>query len=160
YVKVLEYGEQVLAYNPWDTSAQLAMAQAFESLGLLDLAVWTLDQARQKNAMHTKVNRALAILYEKRGNFTQAMALWQLVRKADPKDLEAQHKAKDLAASATIARGRYEEAIQNNNQQTEETAAEHAALGQTQPALAPAAPAEDRNAKEAAVLRTRIQADP
>src|SRR5437773_2211342 len=29
YVKVLEYGEQVLAYNPWDTSAQLAMAQAF-----------------------------------------------------------------------------------------------------------------------------------
>jgi tetratricopeptide (TPR) repeat protein len=159
YLKVLEYGEQVLVHNPWDTSAQLAMAQAFEALGLLDLAVWTLDQARQKDAMDAKVNRALAVLYEKRGNFTQAMALWQLVRKADPKDLEAQHKAKDLAASATIARGRYEEAIQNNNQQME-TAAEHPAMAQTQQVDAPASPPEDRNAKEAAVLRGRIQADP
>jgi tetratricopeptide (TPR) repeat protein len=160
YVKVLEYGEQVLVYNPWDTAAQLAMAEAFEALGLLDLAVWTLDQARQKDAMDAKVNRALAVLYEKRGNFTQAMALWQLVRKAAPKDLEAQHKAKDLAASATIARGRYEEAIQNNNQQVE-TADNHAALSQTQPGLAPSAPpAEERNAKEVAVLRARIQADP
>jgi tetratricopeptide (TPR) repeat protein len=156
YLRVLEYGEQVLSHNPWDTPAQLAMAEAFEALGLLDLAVWTLDQARQKDAMDAKVNRALAVLYEKRGNFTQAMALWQLVKKAVPKDLEAQHKAKDLAASATIARGRYEEAIQNNNQQTE-TAEEHPALAQTQQAIAPA---EDRNAKEASVLRARIEADP
>jgi tetratricopeptide (TPR) repeat protein len=157
YLKVLEYGEQVLVRNPWDTGAQLAMAEAFEALGLLDLAVWTLDQARQKDAMHAKVNRALAALYEKRGNFTQAMALWQLVRKADPRDLEAQHKAKDLAASATIARGRYEEAIQNNNNQLNETAADHEPMAQTQPSLNPA---EDRTAKEAAVIRARIQAEP
>jgi len=157
YLKVLEYGEQVLAYNPWDSPAQLAMARAFEGLGLLDLAVWTLDQARQKNAMDARVNRALAVLYEKRGNFTQAMALWQLVRKAVPKDLEAQHKAKDLAASATIARGRYEEAIQNNNQQAE-TADNHLAMAQTQPSLT--TPNEDRVAKEAVALRARIDADP
>ncbi len=151
YVKALEYGEQVLVYNPWDIPTQLTMAQAFEALGLLDLAVWTLDQARQKDAMAAKVNRALALLYEQRGNFTQAMALWQLVRKADPHDLDAQHKAKDLAASATIARGRYEESINNNNQA--ETADDQPVLDQTQPA-------EDRTAKEAAVIRARIQADP
>src|SRR5262245_55589998 len=99
YLKVLEYGEEILARNPWDISAQMYMSAAAEALGLLDLAVWTLEQARQKNAQDLTVNRALARVYEKRGNFTQAIALWELIRKAAPTDLEAQHKAKDLAAS-------------------------------------------------------------
>jgi hypothetical protein len=34
--------------------------------------------------------------------------LWELVRKAVPDDVEASHKAKDLAASETIAKGQYE----------------------------------------------------
>ena len=41
-------------------------------------------------------------LYEKRGNFSQAIALWELVKQADPTDAEAQHKGKDLAANETI----------------------------------------------------------
>ena len=48
---------------------------------------------------------------EKRGNFAQAIKLWELVRQANPTDLEAQHKVKDLAASDTIARGGYEQTI-------------------------------------------------
>ncbi len=161
HMKVLEIAEQVLARNPWDVPCQLAMAESFQALELLDLAVWTLDQARQKDSNNPKVNRALARLYEQRGNFTHAMALWSLVKKAAPHDLEAQHKAKDLAASATIAKGRYEEAIQNlqaDNQASQaETAAEHEALAQTQGA---ATPAEERTSREAAALRARINADP
>jgi tetratricopeptide (TPR) repeat protein len=111
YLRVLELGEQVLVRNPWDTGAQMDMAEAADVLGLLDLAIWTLEQARQKNPQDVRVNRSLARLYEKRGNFTQAIALWQLVSKAAPRDVEAQHKAKDLAASETIARGHYEEAV-------------------------------------------------
>jgi tetratricopeptide (TPR) repeat protein len=53
----------------------------------------------------------LARLFEKRGNFAQAIKLWELVRRAVPTDAEATHKAKDLAASETIQRGHYEEAI-------------------------------------------------
>src|SRR5688572_10104460 len=47
HLKVLELGERVLLRNPWDISAHLAMAVSFEELGLGDLAVWTLEQARQ-----------------------------------------------------------------------------------------------------------------
>src|SRR5436305_4815109 len=38
YLRVLELGEQVLRRNPWDTGAQLEMAEAADALGLLDLA--------------------------------------------------------------------------------------------------------------------------
>jgi tetratricopeptide (TPR) repeat protein len=109
YLKVLERGEQVLAYNPWETGVQMDMAEAADGLGLLDLAVWLLEQARQKNPQDLTVNRALARMYEKRGNFTQAIALWVLIRKAAPRDAEAQDKATNLAASETIARGHYDE---------------------------------------------------
>jgi tetratricopeptide (TPR) repeat protein len=163
YLKVLEYGEQVMARNPWDIGAQLAMAKAFLQLGLLDLAVWTLDQARQKNPKDLKVNRALAELYEKRGNFTQAIALWEMVRKANPADLEAQHKGKDLAASATIARGKYEEAIHANSTPPDdkalvETAADQKLVEATT-ADVPAA-GKDKVAREVAPLLARIEADP
>jgi tetratricopeptide (TPR) repeat protein len=165
HLKVLEYGEQVLVRNPWDIGTQLAMAEAFDALGLLDLAIWTLDQARQKDAKHARLNRALARLFEKRGNFTQAGVLWELVRKVDPKDLEAQGKMKDLAASATIARGRYEEMIHAAD--TEESAAagrpdataEHPRDAATvDPAAGP--PTAERHAKEITALEARIQADP
>lgn len=166
YLKVLEHGEHVLTHNPWDIGAQLAMAKAFDALGLRDPAIWTLEQARQADAKNLKVNRALAGLYEKRGNFTQAMALWEMIRKADPKDQEAQNKAKDIAASATIARGKYEEAInpkkdtgehvkKDTVEMTTDTANEH-------PAAAPqtASASNDRTLREAAPLQARIEADP
>lgn len=111
YLKLLEHAEEVLTSNPWDVGAQMDQAEAADALGLLDLAVWTLEQARQKDPNHAPVNRALARLYEKRGNLMQAIALWELVHKAVPADIEAHHKAKDLAASETIARGNYEEAL-------------------------------------------------
>jgi tetratricopeptide (TPR) repeat protein len=111
YLAVLELGERVLTRNPWDVGTQRAMAEAAEVLGLLDLAVWNLEQARQKSPRDSRVNRTLARLYERRGNFAQAIALWELVRKADPRDVEAANKSKDLAASDTIARGHYEAAI-------------------------------------------------
>src|SRR4029077_12755558 len=46
FVKVLDYGEQLLSKNPWDVGAQMDMAEAADSLGLLDHAVFLLDQAR------------------------------------------------------------------------------------------------------------------
>ncbi|HZV06820.1 MAG TPA: hypothetical protein VE999_17185 [Gemmataceae bacterium] len=113
YLKVLECGERILMRNPWDVGAQMDMAEAADVLGLLDLAIWNLEQARQKQAFDPHLNRALAHLYEKRGNFTQAIALWELIRKVKPGDVEAQHKIKDLAADDTIIRGQYHAAIQS-----------------------------------------------
>jgi tetratricopeptide (TPR) repeat protein len=113
HVKVLEFGERILMRNPWDVGAQMDMAEAADVLGLLDLAIWNLEQARQKLAFDPHLNRALAHLYEKRGNFTQAIALWELIRKVKPSDVEALHKIKDLAADDTIMRGQYQAVIQS-----------------------------------------------
>ncbi len=112
HVKVVECVEEILTRNPWELSAQEAMAEAFEALGLREQAIWTLEQARHRNARHAGINRGLARLHEKDGNFKRAMHLWGLVRKADPADVEARQKLKDLAATDTIARGKLEEMLQ------------------------------------------------
>lgn len=111
HLKVLEHGEAILARNPWDTAAQMHMAEAAVALGQPVLAIWLLQQAREKDGKHAGVNRALARLLEQKGYFQQAAALWELVRQAAPRDTEAQDKAKHLAATDTIARGNYEGAM-------------------------------------------------
>jgi Tfp pilus assembly protein PilF len=163
YLKVLECGEAVLVRNPWDVGAQMDMAEAAEALGHVELAAWTLEQARQRNPQDATVNRALARLYEKRGNFSQAILLWELVRKVDPRDIEAQHKAKDLAASDTIVRGGYDAVLDKSPaatppQDVDATATQ--AVKNAPQHAPPTSVAEDRLAREASALRKRIQADP
>jgi tetratricopeptide (TPR) repeat protein len=164
HLKVLEHGEQVLMRNPWDVSTHLAMAEAFENLELAGMAIWTLEQIRQVAPAHPKVNRTLARLFENAGNFTAATAMWELVRQADPNDLEAQYKHKDLAASATIARGRYEDALQGSAptpamSATMEGAHQETPLEQDEPE-AGSAEDENRAPREVAVLRAKIEANP
>ncbi len=117
YLEILEYGEIILSSNPWDLDAQMDMAEAADNLGLLDVAIFLLDQARQKYPKDATLNRALARLFEKRGNFAHAITLWQLVKEVAPKDVEASHKAKDLAASETIKRGNYVEGASASSEQ-------------------------------------------
>lgn len=167
----LEQAELVLMRNPWDRGAHLRMAQAFDELDQLNLAIWTLEQIRGLYPHDPHLNRPLARLFEKRGNFTQAIALWELIRKAVPHDVEAQHKVKDLAASATIAKGRYEEAVQGGAptplvSALQETEADKPVVEETQPGLAvqPAVPVLNaipvHTPRELANLEARIQANP
>lgn len=166
YLRVLDVAESILFRNPWDLGAHLAMADAFVNLDLPEMSLWTLDQIRQVDPNNPKVNRPMARLYEERGQFNQAMALWELVRKADPKDQEAQKKHKDLAAHATIAKGKYEDVIHGHAPTPAgspgagpavETAHEHPVLGKTDqqmPAL------NDRVTREAQALQTKIHNNP
>jgi tetratricopeptide (TPR) repeat protein len=149
YLKAIESGEQVLCRNPWDLGTQMDMAESFDALGLSDLAVFTLDQARQKYPKDATLNRALARQFEKRGDFQGAMVLWQLVREANPTDVEAAHKAKDLAASATIQRGQYEQAAAGTK--------ESPVLGRIE---SRANEKLDKLARESEPLLKRIEADP
>ena len=149
YARVLEHAEAVLTRNPWDAGTQMDMAEAFDALGLLDLAVYTLDQARQKYPDDATLNRALARLFEKRGDFTKAIALWQLVQQANPKDVEAAHKAKNLAASETIARGGYQETLSGTKESPVVGRMEEAAIEK-----------QDKVSRDAKALHKRIEADP
>jgi tetratricopeptide (TPR) repeat protein len=148
HLEVLELGERILRRNPWDVGAQVDMAAAADALGLLDLAVWLLEQARHKQPRHADLARGLARLYERRGNFTQAMTLWKLVREVVRGDVEAQQKLTELAVHDTLERGQFEEAL------AETPAAPGAA------AQAPPTQGADPVEREAAPLRARLQEDP
>lgn len=149
YLRVLEVGEVVLTKNPWDLGTQMDMAEAFDALGLLDLAVYTLDQAREKYSKDPTLNRALARLLEKRGDFSTAIKLWQQVRDAVPTDVEAAHKAKDLAASETIARGKYQDVAAGSK--------ESPVLGRME---SQAVDKQDKLGRDVAPLLKRIEASP
>jgi hypothetical protein len=107
HVHVLEQGEEILSRNPFDIAVQLDMAQSAEALGAVDLALWLLRHAYDKDSPQIRVVRALAKLYEKTGRLKEAITAWDMVRKADPLDQEALRKPNELAASETIARGDY-----------------------------------------------------
>jgi serine/threonine protein kinase len=109
HLKVLEAGEEILTRDPFDVPTQIDMAEAAEALGLLDLAIWILRQVWQKESPLLGVTRQLARLHEKREDYAEAIAFWEMVHKADPEDIEASRKSRDLAAAATIARGQYHE---------------------------------------------------
>jgi Flp pilus assembly protein TadD len=149
YLKVLEYGENVLCRNPWDLSTQLDMAEAFDALGLNDLAVFTLDQGRQKYPRDATLNRALARLFEKRGDYQKAIVLWQVVRETHPTDVEAAHKAKDLAANETIQKGNYEAAAAGTKESPVLAKIEARAIEK-----------QDKLGRDADPLLKRIEADP
>lgn len=164
YLQVLEYGEEILSRNPWDTAVQLDMARAAERLGLLDVAAFILDQARQKNPKDPKVNRAFAQVLERQGHYTQAIAAWDLVAKALPHDEEAGRKGKDLAATHTILKGQYEEAARGGERQpgpreAPVEKAEAAALRDTGSNLQ-ALTAADPLQRQLAPLQAKITADP
>ena len=160
YAKVLEFGELILSKNPWDIGAQMDMAEAADALGLIDHAVFFLDQARQKSPKDATLNRALARLFEKRGNFAHAIALWQLVKEVAPDDVEAAHKAKDLAASETIARGGYREAPSDNFATTDEGSTTHSRFGAGAASAPAAAEPPDRVTREAAPILARLDTNP
>ena len=153
YLKVLEHGEEILSRNPWDQGTQMDMAEAADALGLLDMAIFFLDQARQKSPKDPTLNRALARLFEKRGNYSHAIALWHLVKEAVPSDVEAAHKAKDLSASETIQRGQYAESASG------EKPILNGPAGSSSRDFSQSTPI-DRIDRETAPLRARIEANP
>src|SRR5262245_48776188 len=86
HLKVLDLGEAILAKNPYDRAAHLHMSEAASALRLPVLAIWILQEFRERNGKDITVNRALARLLEKEGHYQQAMALWEMIAKAAPTD--------------------------------------------------------------------------
>lgn len=153
YLKVLDLGEQILSKNPWDIGVQKDMAEAADALGLLDMAIFMLDQARQKDPKNPTINRMLARYFEKRGNFSHAINLWAMVKEAVPGDVEADHKVKDLTASETIQRGGYAEATAEQLADGEETPL-------ASPKMMQAVDQAEKIVRETDALLARIQTNP
>lgn len=107
YRKVLDDGEEVLVHHPGDVKMQMVMAKSAQELGLVHLATWMLEEVRSQHPRHLPAKRALALLYEAQRQLSNAIAIWEEVRRLIPHDVEAARKLNDLAASDTIARGNY-----------------------------------------------------
>jgi serine/threonine protein kinase len=105
--KVLEEGEEVLVRYPSDVKIQMTLAEAAEELELIYLATWMLEEVRRHHPQHLPGYRALALMYERQRQYSEAIAVWEELRKLTPQDREASRKINDLAAAYTIARGNY-----------------------------------------------------
>ena len=86
-----------------------AVLVVFLMVALVAVLVWRSWDSLRTNglAFFTSVLRALAGVYERQGRLSRAIALWEVVRKADPSDPDASRKIYDLAASETIARNQF-----------------------------------------------------
>ncbi len=104
--RVLALGEAVLARDPGDLDTHLAMAEAAQALRASDLAVWLLTQACEHDGSDRAAHRALGRLYEKLGDYEQAIAAWEEVRRKRPDDSEAAGMLRDLAALRTVQKNR------------------------------------------------------
>ncbi|NBO93122.1 MAG: hypothetical protein EBV06_12560 [Planctomycetia bacterium] len=89
HLDVMGIAERILANNPWDVAAHRSLARAADAVGLLDVATWALEQARQSRPDDTRINRELARFYERRGHYTQALGLWERLQRCLPRDAEA-----------------------------------------------------------------------
>ncbi|MHB1425314.1 MAG: protein kinase domain-containing protein [Gemmataceae bacterium] len=105
--KVLEDGEEVLVRDPSDVKMKMTLAQAAEELDLVHLASWMYEDIRRQHPRHLPAYRALASIYERQRQYSDALAVWEELLKAAPHDTEAPRKINDLAAAETIARGNY-----------------------------------------------------
>ncbi len=101
----------VLALNPWDTQALLAMATACERLENDECELFYLKTALDANSKDADVNRRSALALERMGHFDQAIACWTRVQKAKPGDEEAQKMIANLTVNKTIKQGGYEEKV-------------------------------------------------
>ncbi|MGF1578571.1 MAG: tetratricopeptide repeat protein [Gemmataceae bacterium] len=159
YTRALEISEDIFTNNPWDVGTHLAIAKVYLKVGLTSAAIWTLLQARERSPEDIKVNKSLARIYEKVGNFTKANAIWEWIRKVLPNDQEAQDKFTELAATETIAKGNYESVLKPVDipDETDETsilneATEHGLPTTTSPI--------DRKTRELNSITAKIEADP
>jgi tetratricopeptide (TPR) repeat protein len=177
---VLDYAERVLAANPYDISAHLALADAFDHLDATVQAIWALEEARRLAPENLRVLRTLARISERTERFKAAIVLWEMVRKLAPRDSEAADKVRGLSAKLTIDKMGTSGPVEAKDAATEETKPEQAALPQTAdhkplpappsappppapaagPARAPGHALPTRVEQEASRLRARIEADP
>ena len=107
--EVIDAGEEALRYNPWDVSTLHEIGKACQELQMVETGTWIMETAAEVDDETADVYRLLARFYEQGQLFEKAIGALEVVCKLDPADGESASKARQLAASATIQRGKLEE---------------------------------------------------
>jgi tetratricopeptide (TPR) repeat protein len=151
---VMEAAEDALRYNPWDTGMLYELGNAASELGMQQVGIWVLETAYEADKNNANAMRLLATLYEQTAQYDRAIIAWETVKKIDPTDQDAAAKARQLAASATIQKGKYD-----NAESFQETMRSTGGKGGEVTAAKIMSP-EERAKSEIAALEAKIAADP
>ncbi len=101
YDKVMMSCEEYLKNNPNDTKFLIKLGQAAQKAGYLDTGIEVFKDVMSIDRKNTIALRALAQIYRGRDEIEKAANYYELLRKADPSDKEANKAVRQLAALAS-----------------------------------------------------------
>jgi len=100
--------EEGLAINPWDAQLNADVGEACRKLEFAAVAAFAYEKAVECDPNSKTFCRALAELYEERGDFQLATGVWEKICQIDPMDGDARTRAQQAATKQVIDRGGYE----------------------------------------------------
>lgn len=100
--------EEGLAINPWEAQLHADLGHALNEIGHKEVATFCYEKAVQNDPNSKDFCRALAELYESRGDYKLAVGVWEQICKINPMDGEARTRAQQAATKQVIDRGGYE----------------------------------------------------
>jgi tetratricopeptide (TPR) repeat protein len=100
-----------LKANPWDTGTLLGLADAYEQIASDECQLFTLRWALDAAPKDLTINRRIARLLGRLGQFDQAVTCWRRVLAVNPIDEEASKAISHLGVEQTIQKGGYEQEL-------------------------------------------------
>ncbi len=107
--------EDGFTHNPWDPDTARIASEAAEGLGLNVLAEWLLESVHAQGENDADFLRHEARVHELCESWGKAIACWERVKKVAPNDQEANRKANEVSAKATIKKSGLGEALDDRS---------------------------------------------
>ncbi len=107
--------EDGFTHNPWDPETARIASEAAEGLGLNALAEWFLESVHAQGENDADFLRHEARVHELCESWGKAIACWERVKKVAPNDQEANRKANEVSAKATIKKSGLGEALDDRS---------------------------------------------
>jgi tetratricopeptide (TPR) repeat protein len=110
----MELAEKTLATDPKSAQGNQLLWEAANKAGLPETAAFALETLVGANPKDTKLMHQLGSQYISMGENDKAVAIYNRIVQVNPSDLEANKKAKDASASATMKSGRWQEVAESS----------------------------------------------
>jgi tetratricopeptide (TPR) repeat protein len=109
-LKALEAAEQALSSNPHNVQALKLMADAAETLGFLQTAIFAMETANDESPKNVAILLKLGHLYQVAHDAEKASQAYEEVLKIDPNNSEAYAGKKDSQANEAMRKGNWDKA--------------------------------------------------
>src|SRR5215471_17180451 len=76
--------EEGLTVNPWDVQLGTDLGDALKELGYKEVAKFAYEQVVSVDPTNVAVNRSLAVIYEERSEYSEAIKCWKRILNVDP----------------------------------------------------------------------------